>query len=113
MTQPYEIGIYQTATGKEPYTEWEESLDKSTMARIDARLARIRETGSIGKCEPVGDGVYELKFDFGPGYRIYFGLEKETSMILLLGGSKKAQQRDINKSKEYWKDHLLMKRGKK
>lgn len=104
MIQPYEIVIYQTATGKEPYTEWEESLDKSTMARIDARLTRIRETGSIGKCEPVGDGVYELKFDFGS--------EKETSMILLLGGSEKLQQRDINKSKEYWKDHLLIKRGK-
>lgn len=113
MTQTFEIGIYQTATGKEPYIEWEESLDKSTMARIDARLTRIREVGNIGNYEPVGDGVYELKFDFGPGYRIYFGIEKETSMILLLGGSKKGQQRDINKSKEYWKDHLLMKRGKK
>lgn len=113
MTKHYEIEIYQTAGGKEPYTEWEESLDKSNMARIDARLARIREAGNIGNCEPVGDGVYELKFDFGPGYRIYFGLEKETSMILLLGGSKKGQQRDINKSKEYWQDHLLMKRGKK
>ena len=49
MTRPHEIGIYQIATGKEPYTEWEESLDKSTMAKIDARLARIREAGSIGK----------------------------------------------------------------
>lgn len=113
MIKPCEIRLYQTATGKEPYTEWENSLDKSVVARIDARLTRIREAGNIGTCEPVGDGVYELKFDFGPGYRVYFGLETDTFMILLLGGSKKGQQRDINKSKEYWKDHLLMKRGKK
>lgn len=113
MTKPYEIGIYQTATGKEPYTEWEKGLDKITMARIDARLTRIRELGNIGNCKPVGNGVYELKFDFGPGYRVYFGLKTETFMILLLGGSKKGQEKDINKSKEYWKDHLLLRRGKK
>ena len=113
MTKPYEIGMYRTVTGKEPYAEWEESLDKATMARIDARLARIREAGNIGICEPIGNGVYELKFDFGPGYRVYFGLETDTFMILLLGGSKKEQQKDISKSKGYWKDHLLMKRGKK
>jgi putative addiction module killer protein len=113
MTKPFVIELYQTAAGKEPYTEWEVSLDKAPMARIDARLARIRETGNIGTYEPVGDGVYELKFYFGPGYRIYFGLETDTCMILLLGGSKKGQQRDVNKSIEYWKDHLRMKRGKK
>lgn len=112
MTKSYDIELYRTAAGKEPYTEWEESLDKATMARIDARLARIRETGNSGNCEPVGEGVFELKFDFGPGYRVYFGLETETFMILLLGGSKRGQQRDINKSKEYWKDHLLTKKGK-
>jgi putative addiction module killer protein len=113
MTKTYEIGLYRTDAGKEPYIEWEESLDKAIRARIDARLTRIREAGNIGTCEPVGEGVFELKFDFGPGYRIYFGLEKDTFMILLLGGSKKGQQKDINKSKEYWEDHLLMKRGKK
>ena len=113
MSTPYNIEIYRTSTGKEPYTEWEINLDKVAMIKIDARLTRIRQTGNVGVCKPVGDGVYELKFDFGPGYRIYFGLQKETNMILLLGGSKKGQQRDINKSKEYWKDHLLAKRGKK
>lgn len=91
----------------------ERKLGKALMARIDARLTRIREAGNIGDCEPVGDGVYELKFYFGPGYRIYFGLETDTFMILLLGGSKKRQQTDVNKSIEYWKDHLRMKRGKK
>ncbi len=112
MTKPYEIELYRTALGKEPYTEWEESLDKVVMARVDARLTRIRNSGNVGNCESVGDGVFELKFDFGPGYRVYFGLEKETNMILLLGGSKKGQQKDINKSKGYWKDHLSMRRGR-
>lgn len=75
-------------------------------------LLEYEKAGNIGDCEPVGECVYELKFDFGPGYRIYFGIETDTFMILLLGGSKKGQQRDINKSKKYWKDHLLMKGGK-
>lgn len=112
MTIHYKIEIYKTKTGKEPYLEWLESLDKSTLARIDARLTRIRSSGNLGICEPVGDGVFELKFDFGPGYRVYFGYEKDTFLILLAGGSKKSQQRDINKAKEYWLDHLSLKRGK-
>lgn len=111
MTKAYEIEIYTTPSGKEPYIKWEESLDKSTLARIDARLTRLRETGSLGIFEPVGDGVFELKFDFGAGYRIYFGFKKDTFLIFLLGGSKKGQQKDIDKSKEYWKEYL--KRGKK
>src|ERR1700730_1547968 len=113
MTKPYEIEIYRTHAGKEPYTDWESSLDKATMARIDARLARIRETGNLGTCEPVGEGVYELKFHFGPGYRIYFGWDSDTLMIFLLGGSKKGQQRDVDKSKEYWRNHLLTRRGER
>jgi len=108
----YEIVIYQTGTGKEPYTEWVESLDKTTSARIDARLTRIRETGHFGICEPVGDGIFELKFDFGPGYRVYFGYKTKNCLVLLFGGYKKSQQKDINKSKEYWQEHLLLKRGK-
>lgn len=113
MTKLYELRLYQSTTGKEPYTEWEKSLDKTTLARIDARLTRIRATGNIGNHASVGDGVYELKFDFGPGYRIYFGLEADTCMILLLGGSKNGQQKDIDKAKTYWKNHLLAKRSKK
>src|SRR5271156_5100375 len=113
MTCFYEIEIYKTSKGKEPYTEWEKGLDKTTVARIDARLTRLRETGNLGICEPVGDGVFELKFNFGPGYRLYFGCKKNTSLILLLGGYKKGQQKDINKAKEYWLDHLSVKIGKK
>jgi len=108
----YEIVIYQTNTGKEPYTEWSISLDTMTMARIDARLTRIRETGNCGICEPVGDGVFELKFDFGPGYRVYFGYKTKKCLLLLYGGYKKSQQRDIHKAKKYWLDHLTMEEGR-
>ena len=109
----YEVDIYKTARGKEPYTDWIEGLDKQVRARIRARFTRIRETGNLGVCEPVEEGVFELKFDFGPGYRVYFGYEADTYLILLFGGYKKSQQRDIDKSIEYWKDHLSSKERKK
>lgn len=111
MTETYEIEIYKTINGKEPYTEWEKGLDKMILSRIDARLTRIRETGNLGIYEPVGDGFFELKFDFGPGYRIYFGFNSNTFLVFLLGGYKNGQQKNINKAKEYWKDHFSLKKG--
>jgi putative addiction module killer protein len=109
----YEIEIYKTASKKEPYVDWLESLDRSVRARIRARITRIQETNNLGIYEPVGDGVFELKFDFGPGYRVYFGFRTDTFLIVLFGGNKKGQQKDIEKAKEYWRDHLSLKRGKK
>jgi len=104
MTTKYEIEIYKTDTGKEPYTDWIKSLDKNVLVRIDARLTRIEKTGNLGECEPVGSGVFELKFDFGPGYRVYFGYKTSHCLVLLLGGFKKKQQKDIDKAIEYWKE---------
>ncbi len=113
MNKPmYEIVIYQTETRKEPYTEWTIGLDTMAMARIDARITRVRETGNFGTCEPVGDGVFELKFDFGPGYRVYFAYKAKNCLMLLCGGYKKSQQRDIDKAKKYWLDHLSINGGK-
>lgn len=109
----YDIEIYRTNNGKEPFIDWEKSLDKSSLVRIDARITRIRETGNLGIFEPVGDGVFELKLDFGSGYRIYFGFKKDTLLLFLLGGSKNKQQKDIDKAKEYWKEYLSQKRGEK
>ncbi len=68
MTTHYKIDVYQTSKRKEPYTEWIKSLDKSTSARISARLTRIEQNGNFGDCEPVGDGIFDLKLDFGAGY---------------------------------------------
>lgn len=76
MIKAFETEVYKTNTGKEPYTEWEDSLDQNILARIDARITRIEKTGNFGICEPVGEGVFELKLDFGPGYRVYFGYKQ-------------------------------------
>jgi putative addiction module killer protein len=72
--------------------------------RINVRIRRIGISGNYGDCEPVGKGVYELRYDFGPGYRVYFGIEGD-SIILLLGGDKATQDADIIKAQNYWEDH--------
>lgn len=102
----YEIDIYRTDAGKEPFIEWQDGLDLVIQARVDARLTRIEHTGNLGDCKSLGDGVHELRFDFDPGYRVYFGKVKKSVILLLAGGAKGSQQRDINKAKEYWQDHL-------
>lgn len=113
MSEIFEISIYRTKDDNEPYAEWERTLDKTVQARIDARFTRIRELGNLGVHEAVGEGVFELKFDFGPGYRIYFGFRKTSNLLLLLGGSKRGQQRDIEKAKKYWRDSLSQQKAKK
>lgn len=104
-TTPKEIRSYVTREKKVPFREWFYSLaDEQTQAVIDARIARLR-LGLIGHARGVGGGVQELKIDFGPGYRVYFGQEGETLVILLCGGSKRTQRQDIKQAKEYWQDY--------
>lgn len=86
-----EIVIYQTADGKEPFTQWRRSLkDKTTIARIDRRLDQVAR-GHYGDFRPVGEGVFELRLFFGPGYRLYFAEDGDT-VVLLHGGDKSSQQ---------------------
>jgi putative addiction module killer protein len=100
---PREIVACQDENGKEPFTEWLDALDAKTMARVIDRIDRVEE-GSFGEFDPVGDGVYELILDFGPGYRIYFGQVKR-EVHLISGGSKRHQQRDIDSAKKFWNRH--------
>ncbi|RCJ20666.1 addiction module protein [Nostoc sp. ATCC 43529] len=103
--QPREIRNYLTVDGKNVFDEWLDSLrDKRTKAKIRARLDRV-EDGNLGDCKSVGEGVCELRIDYGPGYRIYFGQEGITIIILLCGGDKSTQEQDIVKAQEYWKDY--------
>jgi len=87
------------------FREWLNRLDDvKTRARIDARLLRAR-LGNLGDAKSVGGGVYELRLAFGPGYRIYFGLDGPRILVLLVGGDKGSQRADIKWAKLYWEDY--------
>ncbi len=102
---PREIRIYITLEGKTPFLEWRDSLkDVRAKAKIIARLDRV-EDGNLGDCKFVGEGVYELRIDYGPGYRIYFGQENNVIILLLWGGDKSNQSKDISKAQNYWQDY--------
>ncbi len=104
--KPKTLVIYETANGKEPFNEWLNSLkDKRVKATVDARLIRVRK-GNLGLCRSLGEGLWELKFDLGPGFRIYFGQHGDSIVVLLHGGDKKTQSRDIETAKTYWLDYL-------
>ena len=99
-----EVFRYQSDDGTEPVTDWLQSLrDKQAQAKIRVRLKRL-EAGIFGDCEPVGDGVLELREHLGAGYRVYFGRHGQRIVILLCGGTKKTQSTDIKTAKAYWAD---------
>ena len=101
-----EILQYWTADGKCPYKEWFDSLkDAALQQTIDARLTRV-ERGLLGDVKWIGNGVFELKFRIGPGYRIYFGRQGRRLIILLCGGDKSSQKNDIKRALQYWADFL-------
>lgn len=99
-----ELRYYQTSVGNRPFVDWFEGLnDKQARARIDARLARIAG-GNLGDVEPVGEGVMELRIAWGPGYRVYFARIGQVIILLLFGGDKRTQQKDIKRAKAYFED---------
>lgn len=101
-----DVEIYQDPNGNEPFIEWLSSIrDKRTAARIRSRLRRVEETGNLGDYRSVGDRVFELRLQFGAGYRIYFSRIGEDVILLLLGGDKGSQSRDIQRAKTYWQEH--------
>ncbi|WP_293128647.1 type II toxin-antitoxin system RelE/ParE family toxin [Microcoleus sp. bin38.metabat.b11b12b14.051] len=103
--QPKEIKRYITSDGRVPFAEWFDSFkDANTQAKIRSRLNRVI-TGNFGDYRSVGEGVCELRIDYGPGFRIYFGQVGTTIVILLCGGDKSTQSRDIRQAKEYWTDY--------
>lgn len=97
-----ELVRYQHENGREPYTEWFRSLrDHMAKARIGARLRQI-ECGNFGDSKPVGEGVTELRIHVGAGYRVYCGQQGQCLVILLCGGDKDSQTKDIAKAKVLW-----------
>lgn len=110
-TTPKEIRIYEIKVGKVPFTEWLDSLrDIKAQSKIRIRLARL-EQGNLGNYRSVGEGVCELKIDYGPGYRVYFGQVGSTIVVLLCGGDKSSQEKDILTAQEYWLDYTSSKNG--
>ena len=104
-TQPRELQFYRTSNGRVPFTEWFESIrDQKTLTRIRRRLVRLEE-GNLGDYRSVGEGVFELRFHFGAGYRIYFGIDRDRVILVLCGGDKSSQQRDIEHPKTYWLEY--------
>lgn len=96
-----EIQYYRSQKGRQPFIEWFKSIrDRNTRNRVERRLKRL-EDGNFGDCQSVGGGVFELRLHFGPGYRIYFGQISNRLILLLCGGDKTSQQRDIESAKSY------------
>ena len=99
-----EIRHYQSANGEQPFIDWLQGLrDRQARTRIQARLARVA-VGNLGDVEPVGEGVMELRIDWGPGYRVYFARLGQVIVLLLLGGDKKTPQKDIKRANAYFED---------
>ena len=103
-TRRRQLQIYHDQQGKEPFVEWVSRLSRQHRARIFARLDRV-ETGNFGDCKHVGAGVFELRFHFGAGYRVYFGEIGAKIILLLCGGKKSSQKKDIQHAKEYWEEY--------
>jgi putative addiction module killer protein len=99
------ITHYLTASGNDIYQHWLDRLkDRTAKARITMRINRLA-AGALGDCKPVGNGVWELKINHGPGYRVYYAEAGKQLVLLILGGDKRRQQADIDKALDCWNDY--------
>ena len=103
---------YVASGGYQPFAEWFTGLDPVARAKVTRAIVRL-EQGNLSNVKSVGEGVLEYRIDFGPGYRVYFGRDGETLVILLAGGTKKRQQSDIDAAHGYWRDYKQAKRGRR
>src|ERR1700730_3288203 len=96
-----ELRYYLTAGGERPFESWFSDLDAAAAAKVSVALVRLGQ-GNTSNAKGVGEGVLEYRIDWGPGYRVYFGRDGEVLVILLTGGTKKRQQRDIETASKFW-----------
>jgi putative addiction module killer protein len=103
--EPQTLQEYVTSEGKNPFREWLNGLgDINARAKVRVRLNRVR-LGNLGDAKSVGGGVFELRVPCGPGYGVYFARTGNTVVMLLCGGDKSTQKRDIRTAKDYWLDY--------
>ncbi len=105
-----DIAEYLDAKGTSPFAGWFDGLDAQAAAKVTVALQRIRQ-GNFSNAKGVGAGVLEYRIDFGPGYRIYFGRDGEHIVVLLGGGTKRRQERDIELAQARWADYRRRKKG--
>lgn len=99
---PRIVQNYVTPDGRELFEQWLQGLsDTKVRGRIKARIDRL-EDGNFGDSKSLGKGLWELRLDFNAGYRVYYGKAKKIVVILLCGGDKHTQRKDIKKAEEYW-----------
>lgn len=112
MTTPNVVNEYIDGRGRSPYADWLGSLrDPRARAKIIMQVDRM-ELGLFGDTEPVGEGVNELRIHYGPGYRVYYAKDGQNIYLLLCGGDKSTQKKDIKQAKKYWSEHKQQKRNR-
>jgi putative addiction module killer protein len=100
---------YVDYAGVSQFARWRDGLDPTTRGRVTLAVFRL-EAGNFSAAKGAGAGVFELRMDFGPGYRVYFGKDGEELVVLLGGGSKKRQQTDIDTAQALWQEYKARKR---
>jgi putative addiction module killer protein len=101
MNGSFEIREY-TENGRSPFRDWFDDLDEVTADRVNMYIRRL-EAGNFSAVKALQEGVYEVRMDFGPGYRVYYGRQGRTIIILLGGGNKRRQDADIAAAVQGWK----------
>lgn len=107
----FEVREYVDARGRSPYAGWFDRLDARAAVKVATALLRM-ERGNLSNARSVGTGVFECRIDFGPGYRIYFGRDGDARIVLLGGGTKARQQRDIETAGSRWREYRRRRREK-
>lgn len=108
----FELRSYVDEQGRAPFEAWVLDLDSRAQAKVTVALDRLQR-GNTSNVKAVGEGVSELKLNWGPGYRVYFGQDGRTIVILLCGGIKKRQSHDIETAKARWADYRARKSARK
>ena len=104
-----EIKEYVDTDGRSPFAGWFDRLNAPAAAKVSVAAIRLGH-GNRSNAKGVGGGVFECRIDFGPGYRLYFAMDGDTLIVLLGGGTKKRQQKDIERAKDHWREYKRRKR---